>query len=302
MRVFLTGATGFIGSHLVPELINAGHRVVGLCRAPSGADALTRAGAEVLRGDVNDFDRLRAGAETADAIIHAAFNHDFSKLKKNSENDRKVIEILGESLSSSDRPLLITSGTGLVRSKTNGLAAETDPHVTSTEFPRAASEEAADVLIASGLHVMVIRLPQVHDTRKQGRITQHIQLARQHGWVAYVGEGKNRLPAVHVSDAARLYRLALEKGRAGTRYHAVAEEGVALRDIAQVIGAGLKLPVESLTPEQAPAYFGSFANLAMIDLAASSALTREWLNWNPSGPDLLTDLRNMDYSGPAEVT
>jgi nucleoside-diphosphate-sugar epimerase len=296
MRVLLTGATGFIGSHLVPELINAGHRVVGLSRSAAGADALTHAGAEVLRGDVNDFARLRAGAKTADAVIHAAFNHDFSNLKENSENDRKVIEMLGESLAGSDRPLLITSGTGLVRSETSGLAAETDPHVTSTEFPRAASEEAADVLIDKGMHVMVIRLPQVHDTRKQGRITHHIQLARQHGWVAYVGEGKNRLPAVHISDAVRLYRLALEKGSAGARYHGVDEEGVPMRDIAQVIGAGLNLPVESLTPEQAPAYFGSFANLAMIDLAASGAMTREQLSWNPSGSGLLADLRNMDYS------
>jgi nucleoside-diphosphate-sugar epimerase len=296
MRVFLTGATGFIGFHLVPELINAGHHVIGLCRATAGADALTRVGAEVLRGDMNDFDRLRAGAGTADAIVHAAFNHDFSNLRQNCENDRKVIETLGEALAGSERPLLITSGTGLARSNTNAPAAETDHHVTSTEFPRAASEEAADALIAKGARVMVIRLPQVHDTCKQGRITQHIQLARQHGWVAYVGDGKNRLPAAHVSDAVRLYRLILEKGSAGSRYHAVGEEGVALRDIAEVIGAGLKLPVGSITPEHAPAYFGSFANLAMIDLAASGALTRQQLNWNPSGPDLLTDLRNMDYS------
>lgn len=141
-----------------------------------------------------------------------------------------------------------------------------------------------------------MRLPQVHDTRKFGRITQHIQLARQHGRVAYVGAGKNRLPAVHVSDAVRLYRLTLENGRAGARYHAVSEEGVALRDIAEVIGERLKLPVESITTEEAPAYFGSLANLATIDLAASGALTRQQLGWNPAGPDLLTDLRNMDYS------
>jgi nucleoside-diphosphate-sugar epimerase len=296
MRVFLTGATGFIGSRLVPELINAGHHVIGLSRSAAGADALSRAGAEVLRGDVNDLEALRLGAETADAVIHAAFNHDFSNLQKNSEDDRKVIEALGDALAGSDRPFLITSGTGLVRSKTNRPAAETDDHFTSTEFPRAASEEAADVLIAKGARVMVMRLPQVHDTRRQGRVTHHIQLARQHGRVAYVGEGKNRLPAVHVCDAVRLYRLALEKGSAGARYHAVDEEGVPMRDIAEVIGAGLKLPVESITPQQAPLYFGGFANLAMLDLAASSALTRQQLNWNPAGPDLLTDLRNMDYS------
>jgi nucleoside-diphosphate-sugar epimerase len=296
MRVFLTGATGFIGSFLVPELVNTGHYVVGLSRSDAGAEALTRAGAEVLRGDVNDLDRLRAAAEAADGIVHAAFNHDFSNLKQNSEDDRKVIETLGEVLAGSDRPLVITSGTSLVRSKTSGLRVETDDHVTSAEFPRAASEEAADALIAKGERVMVMRLPQVHDTRRQGRVTYQIQTARQQGRVAYVGDGKNRLAAVHVSDAVRLYRLALEKGRAGARYHAVGEEGVALRDIAEAIGAGLKMPVQSIASEEAPDYFGWMAGLATIDLAASSALTRQQLGWNPTGPDLLTDLRNMDYS------
>jgi nucleoside-diphosphate-sugar epimerase len=198
-------------------------------------------------------------------------------------------------LAGSDRPLVVTSGTGLARSKNGGPAVETDDHVTSAEFPRAATEEAADALIAKGGRVMVIRLPQVHDTRRFGRITWHIQLARQKGRVAYVGEGKNRLPAVHVSDAVLLYRLALEKGQAGARYHAVGEEGVALRDIAEVIGAGLKMPVEAITPQEAPEYFGWMASLVTIDLAASGALTRQQLDWNPRGPDLLTDLRNMDY-------
>jgi nucleoside-diphosphate-sugar epimerase len=295
MRVFLTGATGFIGSFLVPELINAGHHVVGLSRSDAGSEALKRAGAEVFRGDVNDLVRLRTAAEAADGVIHAAFNHDFSNLKQHSENDRKVIETLGEGLARSDRPLVIASGTGLARSK-SGPVVETDDHVTSAEFPRAASEEAADALIANGGRVMVMRLPQVHDTRRQGRIRQHIQLARQQGWVAYVGEGKNRVAAVHVSDAVRLFRLAIEKGQAGARYHAVGEEGVALRDIAEVIGAGLKMPVESIAPEQAPKYFGWMAQLATIDLPASSALTRQQLGWNPAGPELLTDMRNMDYS------
>ncbi len=295
MRVFVTGATGFIGSAVVPELINAGHHVVGLSRSDAGAEALTRARAEVFRGDVNDLDRLRTAAETADGVIHAAFNHE-SNSKQNSEDDGKVIETLGEVLAGSDRPLVITSGTGLARSKTGGPVVETDDHVTSAEFPRAASEEAADALIAKGGRVMVMRLSQVHDTRKQGRITWQIQTARQQGWVAYVGEGKNRVAAVHVSDAVRLYRLALEKGQAGARYNAVGEEGVALRDIAEVIGAGLKMPVESITPEEAPEYFGWMAHLATLDLAASSALTRQQLGWNPTGPDLLTDLRNMDYS------
>jgi len=296
MRVFLTGATGFIGSFLVPELLNAGHRVVGLSRSEAGVLALTRAGAEVFRGDVNDLGRLRTAAEAADGVIHAAFNHDFSNLKQSSEEDRKVIETLGAALAGSDRPLIITSGTGLARSKRGSPAVETDDHVTAAEYPRAATEEAADALIGNGLRVMVIRLPQVHDTRRQGRITLHIQLARQHGRVAYVAEGENRLPAAHVADVARLYELVLEKGQAGARYHAVGEEGVRLRDIAEVLGAGLKMPVESITPEAAPGYFGGMAHLVTLDLAASSALTREQLGWKLAGPDLLTDLRNMDFS------
>jgi nucleoside-diphosphate-sugar epimerase len=296
MRVFLTGATGFIGSYLVPELISAGNQVVSLSRSDAGAEALTRAGAEVVRGDVNDLHRLRAAADAADAIIHAAFNHDFSNLKQHSEEDRKVIQTLGEVVLGSNRPFVIASGTGLVdRSKTDSPVVETDDHVTSAEFPRAATEEAADTLIARGGRVIVMRLSQVHDTRHQGRIAAHIQLARQKGRVAYVGEGSNRLAAVHVSDAVRLFRLALEKGQAGARYHAVGEEGVSLRSIAEVIGAGLKVPVESITPQQASDYFGWLASLATIDLAASSALTRRQLGWTPTGPDLLTDLRAMDY-------
>jgi nucleoside-diphosphate-sugar epimerase len=296
MRFFVTGATGFIGSALVPELINAGYQVLGLTRSEAGARSLAAAGAQVHRGSLEDLESLKSGAARSDGVIHLAFNHDFSNLRQNSEDDRKVIEKLGEVLAGSDRPLVISSGTGLARSKTGGPALETDDYVSSAEFPRAASEEAADGLIAKGGRVMVMRLPQVHNTSKQGRVTYHIRTARKQGRVAYVGEGKNRLPAVHVSDVVRLYRLALEKGQAGSRYHAVGEEGVALRDIAEVIGAGLKMPVESITPEEAPKYFGWMAHLATIDLAASSALTRQQLGWNPTGPDLLTDLRNMDYT------
>jgi nucleoside-diphosphate-sugar epimerase len=252
MRVFLTGATGFIGTYLVPELVGAGHHVVGLSRSDAGAEALARAGAEAVRGDMNDLDGLRIAAAAADGVIHAAFNHDFANLKRSSEDDRRVIETLGEALAGSDRPLVVSSGTGLARSQTGGPVVETDGYVTSAEFARAASEEAADALIAKGGRVMVMRLSQVHDTGHQGRIAQHILLARQKGRVAYVGEGKNRLPAVHVSDAVRLYRLALE-------------------------------------------YFGWLADLAQIDLSASSALTRQQLGWTPIGPDLLTDLRDMEY-------
>ena len=198
---------------------------------------------------MNDLGRLRTAAESVDAVIHAAFNHDFLNLQEHRENDRKVISTLGEVLTGSDRPLIITSGTGLVRavslspanpvpgSMTGSLAMETGVHITSTEFPRAATEEAAGALIAGGVRVMLMRSPQVHDTSRFGRITQHIQLAREKGWVAYIGEGRNRLPAVHVSDAAKLFRLALENGQAGARSHAVAEERIALRDIAKAIGA-----------------------------------------------------------------
>jgi nucleoside-diphosphate-sugar epimerase len=294
MRVFLTGATGFIGSALVPELIGAGHQVIGLSRSDAGAEALARAGADVVRGDVNDLERLRV-AGASDGVIHAAFNHDFANVAQHSENDRKVIATLGAALAGSDRPLIVTSGTGLVRSKTGAPVAETDDPASSAEVPRAATEEAAEALMARGGRVMVMRLPQVHDTRRQGRISEHVRLARRHGWVAYVGEGENRYPAAHVADAVRLYRLALERGRAGARYHAVAEEGVTLRAIAEAIGAGMKIPVRSITPDEAPAYFGLLANLATLDLAASGALTRQELAWNPTGPDLLTDLRNMDY-------
>jgi nucleoside-diphosphate-sugar epimerase len=296
MRIFLTGATGFIGSYLVPELVAAGHHVVGLSRSEAGARILHSAGAESVRGDVNDLERLRIAAETADGVIHAAFNHDFSNLAKSSEQDRKVIEALGDVHAGSDRPLVVTSGTGLARSRTGNPVVETDGYASAAEFPRAATEEAADAVVAKGRHVMVIRLPQVHDIRHNGRIAEHIKLARQKGRVAYIGEGSNRLPAAHVTDVVKIFRLVLEKGQAGRRYHAVAEEGVSLREIAEVIGEGLKVPVDSILPDEAPEYFGWLAKLAVTDLAASSALTRQQLAWNPQGPNLLTDLRAMDYS------
>lgn len=296
MRVFVTGATGFIGSYLVPELIQAGHQVVGLSRSDAGAAALAAAGAAVCRGDVNDLARLCAAAASADGIIHAAFNHDLANLRQHSEDDRRVIETLGGVLAGSGRPLVIASGTGLAARSGAGLpAVETDDPVAAAEFPRAATEEAAAALAATGVHVVVVRLPQVHDTRRQGRITLHVQLARQQGRVAYVGDGRNRLAAVHVSDAVRLFRLALETGRAGARYHAVGEDGVAMRDIAEAIGAGLKLPVESIPPAAAASYFGRMAGLAAMDLAASGDWTQQQLGWVPAGPGLLADLHNMDY-------
>lgn len=299
MRVFVTGATGFIGSYLVPELIGAGHQVVGLSRSEAGAEALAQAGAEPLRGDVNDPDLVRRAAAASDGVIHAAFNHDFGALKEHSEADRRVIETLGEALAGSDRPLVVSSGTGLAdRSKAKGPATEADEPVSSVVTPRAATEEAAAALAGQGVRAMALRLSQAHDARRQGRIAEHIRLARKHGWVAYVGEGESRLSAVHVTDAVRLFRLALEKGRQGARYHAVDEEGVAMRDIAEVIGAVLGLPVRSIGAEGLAAYFGPIAGLATLDLAASSALTREALGWRPTGPGLLDDLRAVDPGAP----
>jgi nucleoside-diphosphate-sugar epimerase len=295
MQVFVTGATGFVGSFVVRELISTGHEVVGLSRSDAGAQELARVGAKVFRGDVNDLDGLRSIAEAADGIVHTAFNHDPSDLKQHSENDRKVIATLGAAVAGTGRPLIITSGTGLVQSKAGQPVMETDSHPTSAVIPRAASEEAADALVGKGGNVMVMRLPQVHDTRRQGRIRWHIQIAKEQGRVAYVGEGRNRVPAVHVSDVARLFRLALKRGEAGARYHAVAEEGVPLREISEVIGAGLGLPVESITPEQAPGYYGWMAPLATLDLPASGVLTQQQLGWVPTGPGLLTDLRETDY-------
>ncbi len=297
MRVFITGATGFIGAHLVPELLQAGHHVIGLCRSEEGAKKLAQAGAEPFFGDVNDLSRLRAGALSADGVIHTAFNHDFARVRQHSEEDRAVIEALGEALTGSGKPLIVTSGTGLVERRLGeDCVIETDTHAGSAKTPRAATEEAANAILAKNVHVIVMRLPQVHDTHHQGRIAHHIRLAKEKGYVAYIGDGQNRLPAVHVADAVRLFRVALEHGRPGGFYHAVAEEGVAMREIAQVIGTGLRLPVESITADAASSYFGVLAGLASLDLAASGDLTRQELGWTPTGPSLLSDLRQMEWA------
>jgi nucleoside-diphosphate-sugar epimerase len=295
MRVFLTGATGFIGSRIVPELLGAGHSVLGLTRSDAGAAALTAAGAEPHRGDIEDLDSLRRGAASVDAVIHTAFDHDFSNFVANCEKDRRVIETLGDVLKGSDGPLLITSGVGM-GGGTPGQPATEDVFDRSHPNPRIASEDAGEVLKAAGVDVRVIRLPQVHDTVKQGLITPLVGITRERGVSAYVGDGANRWSAAHVLDVAELYRLALEKGRKNARYNAVAEEGVSSRAIADALGAGLNVPVVSLTPEEAPAHFGWMAMFAGLDMFASSALTREALGWTPTGPGLIEDLRAMDYS------
>ena len=294
MRVFVTGATGFIGSLVVKELIAAGHNVLGLVRSDASVRALATAGAEVQRGDVEDVESLRRGAAKADGVIHTAFIHDFSKFKENCEIDRRAIEAIGSVLAGSDRPLIITSGTGMANTVPGEPAKEDNATISSAVIPRAASEEAAASVAARGVSVSVVRLPQVHDPVKQGLITYAISMAREKGVSAYVGNGLNRWPAVHVSDAARLYRLALEK-RAAAKYHAVAEEGVPLRDIAEVIGRGLKVPVVSMSPEEAAAHFGWLAMFAGVDAPASSALTQKHLGWHPTGPGLIADLERMNY-------
>ncbi|WP_420138870.1 SDR family oxidoreductase [Sphingomonas sp.] len=295
MRIFVTGATGFIGSRVVQELLGTGHQVLGLARSDAGADWLSSVGAEVQRGTLEDPQSVARGAAAADATIHTAFDHDFSRFVENCEKDGRVIRAMGAALAGSNRPLIITSGTGLGGAGPGKLALE---HVVDWDHPnpRAESERAGADLAAQGVSVAVVRLPQVHDTVRQGLITPFIELSRAKGVVAYVGEGANRWPAAHVDDVARLYRLAVEHHEAGARYHAVAEEGVAVREIAEVVGAGLGLPVRSLPRGEGGDHFGWLAMFAEMDLSASSTWTRQRLGWQPMGPDLLTDLRAMDYS------
>jgi nucleoside-diphosphate-sugar epimerase len=294
MRVFLTGATGFIGSAIVPELLKAGHQVLGLTRSDAGVRALTAAGAEVHRGDLEDLSSLRSGAAKADAVIHTAFIHDFSRFKEVCETDRRAIEALGSVLAGSARPLIITSGTAM-GSAAPGQPASEDHFDSQHPNPRAASELEAASVSARGVDVRVVRLPQVHDPVKQGLITYLVAVAREKGISAFVQDGQNRWPAVHRLAAAELYRLVLEKGSAGARYHAVAEQGVPLREIAEALGRGLKLRVVSMSAEEAGAHFGWLAMFAGSDMPASSALTQQRLGWRPTGPGLISDLGRMKY-------
>jgi nucleoside-diphosphate-sugar epimerase len=293
MRVFVTGATGFVGSAVVRELIDAGHPVLGLARSDAGAKSVIAAGAQVHRGGLEDLNSLRSGAAAADAVIHTAFIHDFSKFAENSEIDKRAIETLGSALEGSVRPLLVTSGLATVAQ--GRMATEADaPLPPSPSYPRA-SEVTAETLLKRGLRVSVVRLPQVHDTVKQGLVTYAVALAREKGVSAFVADGLNRWAAVHVLDAARVYRLALERQEAGARYHAIAEEGVPVRDIAEAIGRGLKVPVVSKSSEEAIAHFGWLGMFVGRDLTGSSVQTQQRLGWRPTGPGLIADLDGAQY-------
>jgi nucleoside-diphosphate-sugar epimerase len=292
MRVFVTGATGFIGSAVVKELAAAGHQVLGLCRSDEKAAALTATGAEVHRGSLEDLDRLKEGAARSDAVIHLAFNHDFSKFAANCDGDRRAIEALGSVLAGSDRPFIVTAGTAGLAGP-GQIATEDNDVPPDFPFPRVSEKTA---LSLNGVRASVMRLPQVHDTVKQGLLTYVVAVAREKRVSAYVGKGRNRWAAAHISDVARLYRLALEKKEAGAKYHAVAEEGVPMRDVAEAIGRRLKLPVKSISTEEAPVHFGWLAMFAAHDLLASSEKTQKNLGWNPTGPGLIADLERLDVS------
>ncbi|MBP2300418.1 SDR family oxidoreductase [Azospirillum picis] len=295
MRIFLTGATGFIGSALVPELLDAGHQVVGMTRSEDGARRLAAAGAEPHHGTLEDPAGIRRGAEGADAVIHTAFDHDFSRFVENCEKDRRVIGALGEALKGSDRPLLITSGIGMGGAG-HGRPAREDVFDDSHPNPRVASERAANALLDAGVNVAVMRLPQVHDTRKQGLITPLIAIFREKGVAAYVGEGRSRWAAGHLGDVARLYRLAIERKEPGARYHAVGEEGVEMRTIVETLARGLKIEAISVPPDKVAEQFGWMAIFAGMDMTASSAWTQAELGWHPTGPGLIADLEAMRYA------
>jgi nucleoside-diphosphate-sugar epimerase len=292
MRVFVTGSTGFIGTAVVRELIDAGHQVLGLARSDAGAKSLIAAGADAHRGSLEDLESLRSGATAADGVIHTAFIHDFSNYGPAEEADRRAIETLGGVLAGSDRPLIVTSGTLLAQPQAS-LATEED--APNPSFPRK-SEAAALALAARGVRASVLRLPpSVHGNGDHGFVPRLISIAQEKGVSAYIGDGLNRWPAVHRLDAAHLYRLVLEKGTAGASYHGVADEGVATREIAEVIGRQLNVPVVSKSREEAADHFGWLAHFFGIDSPASSTLTQERLGWRPVQPGLIADLKAEHY-------
>lgn len=294
MRIFLTGATGFVGSRIIPELLSAGHEVLGLTRSESGKIQLEAAGVQPHFGAIGDTASLQEGAAQVDAVIHTAFDHDFATYAANCENDHRAITALGAALQGSDRPLIVTSATVLGDSGDGEPALEAVFNA-NAPIPRVATESAARSVLASGVDVRIVRLPQVHDPIKQGLISFYIDHARTSGVTGYLNEGGDRWSAAHVSDVARLFAAVLERGASGETYHAVGEPGVAFRDIAEAISAGLDIPLVSLSPEEAEAHFGWLAMFIGRNGAASNDWTRSRLGWEPMGPGLIADLQAMNY-------
>jgi nucleoside-diphosphate-sugar epimerase len=294
MKIFVTGATGFVGSAVVRELLQAGHQVLGLARSDASAQSLLAAGAEAYRGQLEDLGSLRKAAGESDGVVHTGFSHDFSKFKENSELDRKVIETLGSALSASDRPLIITSAIGVL--PPGAMVTEETRPLSPSPNPRAASEEAARALMERGARVSIVRLPpSVHGDGDHGFVPILIKIAREKKASAFIGVGANRWPAVHRLDAARVYKLALDEAAHGACYHAVAEEGVAYREIAEVIGRRLNVPVVAKSPEEAAAHFTWFAHFAALNVVACSEQTRAKLGWRPTRPGLIADLDRPAY-------
>lgn len=296
MRIFLTGATGFVGSRIIPELLAAGHEVTGLTRSGRGRDQLENAGARPHFGSIEDCESVMAGAVQADAVIHTAFDHDFANYAANCEKDHRVITALGEVLQGTDRPLIVTSATVL------GDSGDAEPALEAVfnegaPIPRVATEQAARAALGSGVDVRIVRLPQVHDPVRQGLITFYIDHARASGFAGYVGAGDDRWAAAHVGDVARMFAEVLERGSRGETYHAVGEPGVPFRKIAEAVAAGLDLPLVSLSPAEAEAHFGWLAMFIGRNGAASNDWTKARLGWEPRGPGLIADLQAMDY-GP----
>ncbi|PWK69988.1 nucleoside-diphosphate-sugar epimerase [Mucilaginibacter oryzae] len=296
MRVFVTGASGFVGSAIVKELLSAGHQVLGMVRSDAGAEKVAALGAEVHRGDLYDLESIKNGAAVCDAVIHTAFNHDFSKFKDNCETDRQVIEAIASVLEGTDRPLVVTSGIGLFNGIDHKVTEDENPSATSATVPRLASEEAARAAQAKGVNAYILRLPPTtHDAGDHGFVPMIINMAKEKGVSAYINDGANLWPAVHRQDAAVLYRLIIEQKPALRNYHAVAEEGFPFKEIAKAIGEGLHLPVESKTGDDIAAHFGWFSYFAGMGCEASSAKTSEVTGWEPKHIGLMEDLQIGGY-------